>query len=238
MELSHEAIRDLIAPYVLGAVSPEEEREIRNHILSCDECTREAESYAAVTTALPLTADAMPLPVGFVDRVVAQVHDARPGPSQAPGPAHAPWYRRWSSFGALATAALLIVTLSAGTILVNEHNDLEQKQKVVAALLHHEQDGIALKGPGPAAGKVIPTSTGSIFVAAGMHKPPKEHTYQLWLIKNGTMISAGTFTAKGDLVVLETNRSLSGVDSAAITIEPAGGSQQPTTQPITTSSTV
>ena len=235
MELSHEAIKDLIAPYVLGAVSPEEEREIRNHILSCDECTEEAESYAAITNALPLTADAMPLPAGFVDRVVARVHDARPASSGTHAAAHSPWYRRWNGFGAVATAALLVVALFAGAIAINERSDLEQKQKVLSALLHHDKEGILLKGPGPAVGKVVPTSQGSIFVAAGMHKPPQEHTYQLWLIKDGTTISAGTFSAKDDLVVLETKASLSGVESAAITIEPAGGSERPTTQPITTS---
>jgi anti-sigma-K factor RskA len=232
MELSHEAMKDLIAPYVLGAVSPEEERGIRNHILSCEECTKEADSFAAITTALPLTADQVPLPAGFVDRVVARVHEDRPAPSTSPA-RHAPWYRRWNGLALATTGALLIVSLFAGAILVNEHNDLEQKQKVLAVLLHHQKDGIGLLGPGSAVGKVVPTSNGSLFVASGMRKAPKEHTYQLWLIKNGNMISAGTFSVKGDLIVLESKRSLTGVDSAAITIEPAGGSAHPTTQPIT-----
>jgi anti-sigma-K factor RskA len=237
MELSHEALSDLIAPYVLGAVSPEEEREIRAHILSCEECTKEAESFAMVTKDLPLTADRAPLPAGFVDRVVARVHDARPALGRPAALNRSPWYRRWTSFGALAAAGLLIVLVFAGVALVNEHNDLQQKQKVLAVLLHHQNDGINLQGPAEAVGKIVPTSNGSMFVAAGMHKPPNAHTYQLWLIKNGTPISAGTFSVKDDFAVLESSRSLAGVDGAAITIEPVGGSEHPTTHPITTYST-
>jgi anti-sigma-K factor RskA len=234
MELSHETLKDLIAPYILGAVSPDEEREIRDHIFSCEECTEEAESFAVVTAALPFAADHEPLPAGFVDRVVARVHESRPATAPAPAPGRSPWYRRWNGFATVATAGLVVVALFAGAILINEHNALEEKQKVLAALLHHENDGIDLQGPADAVGKVVPTSHGSIFVASGMRQPPKAHTYQLWLLKNGTPISAGTFSVKGDLVVLESSRSISGVDGAAITIEPAGGSDHPTTRPITT----
>jgi anti-sigma-K factor RskA len=234
MELSHEAVQDLIAPYVLGAVSPEEEREIRAHILTCDECTQEAESFSMVTAALPHASASAPLPAGFVDRVVALVHDARPAPAPSGAISRSRWSGLWSRFGAVAAAGLLVLAVLGGAILVRQHNDLEQKQRVLAILLHHQNDGIDLRGPADAVGKVVPTSNGSIFVASGMRKPPSAHTYQLWLIKNGTPVSAGTFSVKGDLVVFETGRSLAGVDSAAITIEPAGGSQHPTTQPITT----
>jgi anti-sigma-K factor RskA len=234
MELSHEAAQDLIAPYVLGAVPPDEERQLRDHIMSCDDCMREAESFSMIAASLPLAAGSAPLPAGFVDRVVASVHDARPVPNVSAAAVRPWWYGVWSRFGLAATAGLLVLAVAAGAILVNQHDDLQQKQKVLAILLHHQEDGIELKGPAAAIGKVVPTSHGSIFVASGMRKPPSEHTYQLWLIKDGTPVSAGTFSVQGDLVVLETGRSLSGVDSAAITIEPAGGSTQPTTQPITT----
>ena len=236
MELSHEAARDLIAPYVLGAVSPEEEQSIRDHIISCEDCMQEAESYSVVTASLPLAADPVVLPAGFADRLVARIHDARPALSPRTA-TRSRWYQRLTGGAVVATAALLVVSLFAGAILVNEHNDLEENQKALAILLHHDKDGIALKGPADAVGKVVPTAQGSIFVAAGMRKPPKAHTYQLWLLKNGTPISAGTFSVQGDLVVLEFNRSLSGVNGAAITIEPDGGSDHPTSRPITTFST-
>jgi anti-sigma-K factor RskA len=236
MELSHEAVKDLIAPYVLGAVSPEEEREIRAHIVSCDECMQEAESFSTVTSALALASDPAPLPAGFVDRVVAHVNDARPESSAAAAGA-APWYRRWTGWQVVATSALLVVALILGAFVVNDRKDLEQRQKVLAALLQHERGGMDLQGTTGAVAKVVPTSNGSIFVATGLHEAPSHHTYQLWLIKDdGTPVSAGTFVMQGGVAVLESHLPLSRFAKAAVTVEPSGGSQRPTTQPVITSS--
>jgi anti-sigma-K factor RskA len=237
MELSHEAVKDLIAPYVLGAVAPEEEREIRSHILTCDECTQEAESFAMVTAALPHATAPVPLPAGFVDRVVAHVHDARPLSSPAASALRVPWYRRWTGWQVIATSALLVVALVMGAFLVNERKNLEQRQKVLTALLHHERDGMELQGSAGAVAKVIPTSNGTIFVASGLREAPADHTYQLWLIKSdGTPVSAGTFAMDGGMAVLESHLPLDGFDKAAVTVEPSGGSKKPTTQPVITSS--
>lgn len=235
MELSHEATKDLIAPYVLGAVSPEEQAAIRDHIMSCEECMQEAESLSMAGAALPLLADSAELPPGFVDRVVAQVHDARPASRSATAGAAARGYRRWTGFQVVATSGLLVIALILGGFLINQHANLDQRQKVLAALLRHEGDGMVLRGPSGMVAKVIPTSNGSLFVASGLHEPPANHTYQLWLLRNGTPVSAGTFTMKSGLAVLESQLTLDGYDQAAVTVEPAGGSPQPTTQPIITS---
>jgi anti-sigma-K factor RskA len=232
MELDHESVKDLIAPYVLGAVSPIEERQIRDHIISCDECMAQAESFAVVSAALPLAADPVPLPQGFTDRVIGRTQENRPAVDSPAAAGHPPWYRRWSGFPALATAALLVVALVLGASLLNEHRSLDQRQKVLAALLHHDQDAMELRGTSSAVAKVVPTENGSIFVAAGLRKAPNAHTYQLWLIKNGSPVSAGTFDISNGIAVLESRRSLAGYDQAAVTVEPAGGSQQPTTRPI------
>jgi anti-sigma-K factor RskA len=128
-----------------------------------------------------------------------------------------------------------VIALILGAFLVNENRSLEQRKKVVAALLRHERDGLDLQGSAGAVAKVVPTDSGSMFVASGLHEAPADHTYQLWLIKNGTPVSAGTFTIKGGLAVLESSLQLDGYEQAAVTVEPAGGSQQPTTQPIITS---
>jgi anti-sigma-K factor RskA len=50
----------------------------------------------------------------------------------------------------------------------------------------------------------------------------------VWLIENNRPISAGTFDPSGGVGTLETNESLEGVDSVAVTVEPDGGSSTPT----------
>jgi anti-sigma-K factor RskA len=47
-----------------------------------------------------------------------------------------------------------------------------------------------------------------------------------------TPVSAGVFDSSDGLAIVEAERSVEGYDGAAITIEPEGGSAEPTTTPI------
>lgn len=232
MELSHEALKDLIAPYVLGAVSSEEERAIREHVSTCDECRGELESFGGVAGALALTTAPGPVPADFVNRVVARADAERQAPAARTLPSR---YRRLLGWQVALSGALLIIGIVLAVLFVNEHNNLQERQRALAALLHHEQEGMDLRGQSGVVAKVIPISGGSIFVASGLDEAPAGHTYQLWFIKNGTPVSGGTFEMKGGLAVLENHKQVSAYDGAAVTIEPEGGSDQPTTQPIITS---
>ncbi|MGI9822332.1 anti-sigma factor [Agromyces sp. Marseille-Q5079] len=72
----------------------------------------------------------------------------------------------------------------------------------------------------------------SAIIADGLTALDDEQTYELWYIDQNGVVSAGTFDVAGD----ETWRILEG-DFAqgvavGITVEPAGGSEQPTTEPV------
>jgi hypothetical protein len=58
----------------------------------------------------------------------------------------------------------------------------------------------------------------------------------LWFIDEGGPESGGTFEVDDGLATLETDRSLEGVETVAVTLEPEGGSDQPTTEPLMASS--
>jgi anti-sigma-K factor RskA len=68
-----------------------------------------------------------------------------------------------------------------------------------------------------------------------LRKAPDAHVYQLWLIEDEEAKSAGTFEVRDGISILETDNSLEGVDTIAVTIEPGDGSVQPTTDPILSS---
>ncbi|CAN5729496.1 anti-sigma factor [soil metagenome] len=227
----HEELRELLAPYVLGALTEEEEAPIRSHLLACEECMAEADRYAAAASALALTVDPEPLPEGFADRVMAQVASERPATVATPSLA-----RRLSPVAILSYAALLLLVAVLGVALVRVQQQETREQEIVQALVR--DDGISLGGPDGAIGKMVATSDGGLFVAAGLQSAPDGRTYQLWLIDEpcpgceAEPVSAGTFEVSGSLAVLETDRSLEGIDSVAVTIEPEGGSEQPTTKPV------
>ena len=56
---------------------------------------------------------------------------------------------------------------------------------------------------------------------------PQDRVYQLWRIENGQPVSAGVFDGQGIVIP----RVQAG-QTVAVSVEPAGGSDQPTTTPI------
>lgn len=220
---SHDEIRSLIAPYLVGAVSPDEERTVRAHLASCDECSAEAGALSRATDALALTVEPVPVPDGFTERVLSRI--GKDAPEARPARR-----RRWMVPAVAAVSLVLAVAVVIlGYLFVDAQSDLNLERRVSAALLR--EDGLRLQGDG-AVGAVIPADEGSVFVVEGLEDLPEERTYQLWLFEGETPVSAGTFEVEDGRAVLETGRSLEGFSGAAVTVEPEGGSPGPTSDPV------
>lgn len=69
-----------------------------------------------------------------------------------------------------------------------------------------------------------PSRDSAVVLLAGVPAPGPGRTYQLWLVRGGTATSAGPL-APGEAVAT----GLRGRRSLAVTVEPAGGSPEPTT---------
>jgi anti-sigma-K factor RskA len=69
----------------------------------------------------------------------------------------------------------------------------------------------------------------SVFLASGLPTPAKGMCYQVWAVTDdGQMVSAGAFTPDADgHVAAVLDGGAAGVDKLLITMEPPGGSQQP-----------
>jgi anti-sigma-K factor RskA len=231
MTEGHEALRELVAPYVVDAVSPAEAERVRAHLAGCAECTSAAGRYSAALTTLAASIAPEPLPDGFVDAVVARALGAAPAPQPAPAAAR-PQPRGWGHALAYAALALAVALLAGGVVAARR--DAAQQRLLVRALLREQ--GIALSGPAGAVARLVSTSNGGLFVAEGLPRPAPGKTYQLWILGGRRPVSAGTFETSEGLAVVATSRSPSGAEAAAVTIEPDGGSDRPTTDPIMTSS--
>lgn len=74
-----------------------------------------------------------------------------------------------------------------------------------------------------------------VMRTAGLQPAEAGRIYQLWLIKDGKPVPSRIFNTGADNKSLESGIELptttAGVTAVAITLEPAGGSQQPTTTP-------
>jgi hypothetical protein len=74
-----------------------------------------------------------------------------------------------------------------------------------------------------------------VFVwGSGLRPPPPGHVYQLWTINGKTPSPGPTFVPENGNAVVHMQTNLAGSQVMAVTIEPAGGSMQPTTTPVFT----
>lgn len=118
-----------------------------------------------------------------------------------------------------------------------ERRKAEEALQINEVLTAPEHRQIALEGQPPA-----PSSSGKVFwdvqknrwvVSADLPPPPKGKVYQLWFVtKKNEPISAGLIptdeSGHGFKVVTNVPGDITSIGAAAITLEPDGGSQQPT----------
>lgn len=228
----HEHVSGLIAAYALGAVPEDEIPAIRAHILTCEDCFAEAESLADVATSLAETVEPVELAGGFTERVLAE--------ARAPRERHAvKASRRWwvpSRTTALGAAALTVLALLAfGTTSYLGSVARQREYRDAVAALIHDPDALTLTGPGGAEAVLAATDEGSVLIAVDLGDAPAGREYQLWLMDEGEPVPAETFDAGSSVVIVRSRRSLTGYEAAAVTVEPEGGSEAPTTDPVLTS---
>jgi hypothetical protein len=242
MAEAHEELRALIAAYALGAVSVEEAERVREHLSVCDDCRDEANALAETAASLSLAVEPEPLPDGFVERVMARVavpdspvESADEPPARLAAVAERPSARhreraRPRLVHVLGYAALAIGIAILAANLWTLQRQSQRERRLLEAIVRYE--GMWLRGEGEAAGRMVGTKDGGLFVASGLPEPPSGHTYQLWLIDASGPRSGGTFEASNGVSVVRTDESLEDVEGVAVTIEPVGGSRSPTSDPI------
>ncbi|MEU6082827.1 anti-sigma factor [Streptomyces sp. NPDC047108] len=70
------------------------------------------------------------------------------------------------------------------------------------------------------------------FLMGHMPEPPSGKVYQLWFDDNGSMRPAGLLDASKDTAATLMHGSVGDASGMGITLEPEGGSKQPTTEPL------
>jgi hypothetical protein len=77
-------------------------------------------------------------------------------------------------------------------------------------------------------------SRGFVFSASGVPAPPRDATYQMWLLTRGGAVSAGTFVPDigGRVTLADRPRVAPPMLGAIVTMEPKGGSDTPSGEPL------
>jgi anti-sigma-K factor RskA len=173
----------------------------------------------------------------------AATRDGRDGaaPPDAPGPrgrAHAEARRRWFQRpGALVAVAAAAVVLLVGAVVGigwPGPNGWGAQLQMTAIAEAPDAQTTTLEAEG--GGEITLVSSASkgrsAVVADGLPDLGDDQTYELWYIDDSGAESAGTFDAAGGETWRVLEGSFTSGVAVGVTVEPAGGSPQPTTEPI------
>ncbi|MCE6998512.1 anti-sigma factor [Saccharothrix sp. S26] len=244
----------LIGAYVLDTVSEDERRLFEDHIAGCSSCAQETAGLLEAAALLAGESSVEP-PAHVRDRVLAAAAHTRQLPpdtddrtdqplratSQRPGGStrRSPWLRGTAGLAAAAAVAVA-VTLGVQAVGTNDRleRDLRALEQVntrnnqVAELLA-APDAKLVRGDvsGGGTGTVVASSTKGqvVFLAHGLARLPEDRTYQLWLIGADGPRAAGLLASSDGRPDPLLAGGFTGKEAVGLTVEPRGGSPQPTT---------
>jgi anti-sigma-K factor RskA len=229
---SHERIEELIVADVLNGLDQEDrselERILDEHGPDCQTCIELFARYGDVAAGLAITLDPIPLTEGAEDRLVTA---ARAAPRD-----HAGSQPRRRSLRMVATlAAAALIAGIAGVVGFSLAPRAPAGQAAFLAFV--ARPGTRIVGFSTSQGTLAvayrPGESNGWIVGADLRKPAGGQTYELWSSPPGDdgVRPAGTFLPIHGTVI-EPAHLGTAFDLLAVSIEPPGGSAQPTTKPI------
>ena len=236
--MNHERFDELKDAYVLGALPEQERRELEEYLAAHPERQAEIDELGNVASLLALSPPEQE-PPPELRRSVMDVVEAE---AQRPPARSRSWLagvRELLSvrYLALGAAALLVIGLFSWNMLLQ--GQVQDLQGQVASLQDSQESRmVALAGTGAAqrarAEVILLEDHKAVLMAEDMPSVPENKTYQIWVIEGDDPQPSGLFEPDGETVAAVVEKPLDEDDVIAITIEPDGGSQQPTTKPVLT----
>ena len=236
--------------YAVDALDELERVAFERHLAECADCQAEVASLRETAALLAETTLVEP-PASLRDRVLADASRVRPLPpqvtTQVPSPAPAPAAPAAASPGRhgrlrlLAAAAAAVVLVGAGAVVWQQPwedgttQGPNQGPTVAQQVLEApDAKSTSLDFPGGASATVTHSDSldRAVIVTSEMPPPPQGKVYQLWLDQPGRgMVSAGVMPVKADQTVVLDGEAATAT-GAGITVEPEGGSTEPSGEPI------
>lgn len=220
-------IHALSGAYAVDALDDLERGRFERHLAECPDCRAEVASLREAASLLP-EAYAAPPAAQVRERVLAGIATVRPLPPTQPRTRSR---GRWTS--RLVAAAALVLVAGIGTVVVhpwtNGHTPVADQVIAAGDAIRHE---VTLPGGGTATVVSSAKVKRAVMIARDLPDPPSGKTYELWLLTpDGTMHPAGLMGSGGSRTVV-LHGDASRATGAGITVEPAGGSKEPTTDPL------
>lgn len=230
---THDEMLDSVAAHAVGALSPQEAADVAAHMRDCAECRAEYRQLRPVVTAVAYSAEACAdsasgavasplLKARIMRQVRGEVRSARPS-------------RLWPAYA--AAAACLALAIVAGLFDVSLSDRLGKERAQVV-----EQDQTIADFTAPdsrrhpfAGGEVLMHGPRLYIAMHDMPMLPRGKVYQAWTLAKGSKTVAPSTTfmpAATGMTVVRLPEAATTLAAVAVSVEPEGGSKQPTSKPI------
>ncbi len=234
--MDHERFDELKDAYVLGALSEGERRELEEYLAAHPARQSEIDELGSVAGLLALSPQEQDPPPRLRRNIMSVVE----AEARRPTASHQAWLAgirellRLRNL-ALGAAALLVIGLfSWNMVLQGEVQDLqgqvENRQETPVSRM------VALEGTGAAqevqAKVMILEEDRAVLMVEDMPPAPEDRTYQVWVIEGDDPQPSVLFEPREQPVAAVVEDPLNKADAIAVTVEPEGGSPQPTTDPM------
>lgn len=239
MRLPRHDLHILTGVYAVDAVDGRERDRFERHLHRCPPCSQEVLGLRETATRLAVAVARVP-PPRLHERVMAAAAVTRQLPPLTDLSSAARPDRRWIPRLAIGLAAAAVaVAIVLGVVLAGRQHQLDAaqtRQRAIAEVLNSPGARIASRPTslGGSVTVVVSRQLGrAVYTTAGLPPLPRSKVYQLWLLGPPRTRSAGLLprAIAGRTVPLLAAGLASG-DSFGVTVEPAGGTPQPTTAPI------
>ena len=247
-------IEELLPFYALDALTDEERGLVEEYLREHPDARAQMQEMGEAASALPYGVAAVEPAPRTKQALMARIAvDVRARSSSKEQPSHPRAMRFANIFRAFSMGVAVIAMVWAivlnfqlsqlrkevstlNTALVAQSKSLQQINAQLTQAGSSAVKTISLKGTKArpqAQGQLIadPKSDSAVLVIAGLAQLEVGKTYQVWLIQGQTPVSAGLLSvdASGQAVLIVTSDvSISSFSALGISIEPDGGSTQPT----------
>jgi len=253
---AHDAMLEDVAVYALGALPSEQAKAVREHLATCAECRAEYKRLKPAVDAVAYSAEACPdAASGAVvpsPRLKARIMDqvrknAAPRLSNV-GEMRAVRPIVWPAYAVAAACLAIALVTTAFNISLNEnvrssksqiaqldnqakmlHRKIAAQSTELADLTSTDSQHYAVED-----GEVVRHGNRLYIAMQSMDMPPRGKVYQAWIVRKGgtQMTPSVTFMPdRSGVAVIHVPVQAAQVAEVAVSMEPDGGSKQPTSKP-------
>jgi hypothetical protein len=230
-------VSELAAPYVLGALEPDEIEQVELHLAVCATCRDLVEDERRVVGLLPYLAEPQPVPARARRMLLNRIQDEydEPVASGSPSSRWIPALAGRVGWVAAASAAVLALVFAVnsfqmqGEVQKKDQVISEQQRSIVEFVSSPRgwMTNLETTGAAPNAGGGLiadPTRNAAILVVDGLTQPEEGSAYVVWMINDDRHVNVGELIVdnegRGQLYITMPG-SLASYDGIIITHEHA-----------------